>query len=279
LARTARGAAHGAHADLYGAAFDRWLADGSVRSARIVVPLVFELLQPERVVDVGCGVGGWLAEFKRLGASRVIGIDGSDIAPSLLLVGSDEFVRHDLSQPLPNEGERFDLAIALEVAEHLPASAGDQLVKSLTRLAPAVLFSAAVPHQGGVGHVNEQWPEYWAERFKGQGFRAVDCLRDQIWANPDVEFWYAQNLLLYVSEELLGANARITEAAAQADGRPLARIHPEAYLAKAKAARRWYRSPSVVSLLKRAPARVRARPWLRRRPGQETSHVERPSRQ
>lgn len=50
---------------------------------------------------------------------------------------------------------RFDLVLCLEVAEHLPASAADTLVRSLTGLGNVIAFSAAIPFQGGANHVNE----------------------------------------------------------------------------------------------------------------------------
>ena len=60
---------------------------------------------------------------------------------------------------------KFDLAISLEVAEHLKSSSSEDFVQSLTTLAPMILFSAAIPHQGGLHHINEQWLEYWGDLF------------------------------------------------------------------------------------------------------------------
>lgn len=222
----------------YGPSFNRWLAPGSERSAKAIAPLVFDLLQPERVIDVGCGVGAWLSEFKRLGAAQVLGIDGGD-AVGQLHIEADEMIRHDLRESLPTS-ERFDLALCLEVAEHLPASLAQDFVGRLTVLARAVLFSAAVPEQGGVGHVNEQWPEYWAQCFATLGYQAVDCIRDRVWDDPAVEFWYAQNVLLFVNDEVLREHASIRAAAAETSRRPLSRVHPVAYLSKA-VHHRWHR--------------------------------------
>jgi len=62
-----------------------------------------------------------------------------------------------------------DLAMSLEVREHLPPSMGHNLVVSLVRSAPLTIFTAATPGQGGSGHVNEQPSEYWIEEFAGLG--------------------------------------------------------------------------------------------------------------
>jgi SAM-dependent methyltransferase len=190
----------------------------SLRSARRVVPRVMDLVRPARVVDVGCGRGGWLRVFLEHRVAEVLGVDGDWVDPAGLHIPGESFQHWDLRQPLEITGT-FDLAVSLEVAEHLPAASADGFVDALTSLAPVVLFSAAIPHQGGVGHVNEQWPEYWAERFARRGFAAVDVLRREIWDDPDVAWWYAQNLLLF---------SREAEAAA-----PVPRlVHPRHYLIK-----------------------------------------------
>jgi hypothetical protein len=105
-------------------------------------------------------------------------------------------------------GRRFDLAISVEVAEHLPEDSARTIVGSLTRLAPIVVFSAVVPGQGGVPHVNEQWPSYGVSRFAERNFVPVDAIRPRIWENRSVAWWYAQNTLLFVRMEELHARAR-----------------------------------------------------------------------
>src|SRR5262249_37804156 len=176
--------------------------DGAHRSARAVVPLVLGLVPARSVIDVGCGQGTWLAVFAAHGATDVTGVDGDYVDRDRLEIPPDRFRGQDLSRPLA-AGRTFDLAVSLEVAEHLPESAAEGFVESLTRLAPVVLFSAAAPYQGGQNHVNEQWPAYWAEHFAAHGYRPVDCLRRRIWTNPDVERWCAQNTFLYVARVLL----------------------------------------------------------------------------
>lgn len=215
----------------YGSDFQAARDQGSARSASVVVPIVSDWLQPRSVVDVGCSSGAWLAEFKRHGATTVVGVDGADVDRRRLLIDEDELVCRDLRQPL-GLGQRFDLALSLEVAEHLPAEHADDFVATLADLAPAVLFSAAVPHQGGTGHCNEQWPGYWAGRFEDHGYLAVDAVRPLVWASPDVEFWYAQNTLLFAEPETVWSHPVLARAAQSTDAATLARIHPEAYLAK-----------------------------------------------
>ena len=156
-----------------------------------------ELLRPSSVVDVGCGQGEWLAAFAELGVAEYHGVDGAYVADDQLLIPRERFTRHDLTQPL-TLGRRFDVALSLEVGEHLPARAAAEFVRGLIALAPAVVFSAAVPGQGGVHHVNEQWPWYWKELFARYGYVQLDPFRQRLWKNPDVVVYYQHNLFLYV---------------------------------------------------------------------------------
>jgi hypothetical protein len=173
----------------------------SLDSARLVVPVVMSVVAPRSVVDVGCGNGAWLCAFRENGVREVHGYDGASIEPTELLIPAASFTRVDLEDPAaPVEG-RFDLAVSLEVAEHLSPQAGDRLVERLTQLAPVVLFSAALPRQGGTGHRNEQWPAYWIERFRDRGFLAFDSIRRSVFFDSRVEWFYRQNLLLFASAD------------------------------------------------------------------------------
>jgi predicted O-linked N-acetylglucosamine transferase (SPINDLY family)/SAM-dependent methyltransferase len=205
---------------------------GSRASAQVVLPMVLELLHPnvpQSVVDVGCGVGTWLAIFHELGVQEYLGFDGDYVDQNQLQIPPKRFKAWDLKQPLPTE-QKFDIAMSLEVAEHLPEACAANFVRSLVQLAPVVLFSAAIPLQGGVDHINEQWPQYWVSLFKDQGYVVVDCLRQAIWHHPDVEPWYAQNLLLFVQEKQLKQYPLLLEAH-KLYLHDLARVHPKIYAA------------------------------------------------
>jgi SAM-dependent methyltransferase len=201
-----------------------WFSDrsgGASDSAGVIVPMLFELLEPERVVDVGCGRGEWVAVAQRLGA-EAIGIDGPWVDPEALRIAPQHFLARDLSKPLALE-QTFDLAICVEVAEHLEPEHSSQLIDTLVALAPAIAFSAAVPGQGGSGHVNERWQDEWAAMFEARGYVALDAIRARVWSNPLVRWFYAQNLLLYVDPE------RVGDLEVEAPSLPLRVVHPRLY--------------------------------------------------
>lgn len=185
---------------LYDTDFYAAQSNESLRSARKVAPLILELLEVRSVVDVGGGVGPWVRAFLDAGVERGLCIDGDYVDRSSLLIPADRFLARNLAQPLGVE-ERFDLAVSVEVAEHLPPSSSHAFVKELVRLAPVVLFSAAIPMQGGVDHQNERWQSYWHALFAQEGYRAIDVVRPQVWDDDDVTPFYAQNALLYASAD------------------------------------------------------------------------------
>ncbi|MEG4226423.1 glycosyltransferase [Microcoleus sp. N9_B2] len=219
--------------------FYQLIGEGTRISAGEIIPLLLDLLQPilpKSVVDVGCGTGGWLAAFHKLGIADCLGIDGDYVDRTLLEIPLNQFKSYDLKQPLQVE-RKFDLAISLEVAEHLPSTCAENFVNSLTKLAPVILFSAAIPFQGGVEHLNEQWPQYWAYYFQQNGFVVIDCLRKKIWNNEKVEPWYAQNILIFVKEEHLSRYPRLVKEYQNTDLNQLAIVHPKIYFYSLQVAR------------------------------------------
>ena len=183
---------------IYDQTFYKSMIGGAEASARVVVPHLLRLLQPGSVVDVGCGRGVWLNVFKEHGVGSIHGYDGPWVRPEDLRIGREEFTAADVSAL--GEVRRADLAVCLEVAEHVPEERAGGLVDGLVRVADAVCFSAAIPGQGGTGHVHEAWPSYWCGQFARHDYELVDVLRPLVWTDERVEFWYRQNLLLFLKQ-------------------------------------------------------------------------------
>ncbi|MEM4360241.1 MAG: methyltransferase domain-containing protein [Candidatus Bilamarchaeaceae archaeon] len=201
---------------------------GSKRSASVVVPILMNLLHPKSVVDVGCGIGTWLSVFQEYGVENILGIDGEYVNREKLLIPDNCFLPMDLSNPHFLPDIRFDLALCLEVAEHIPESSAEKLIRFVTKLAPVVFFSAAIPGQGGAGHVNEQWQDYWVNLFEKEGYCVMDIIREKIWSNIHVEPWYCQNSFIYVQSSKIEFYPPIIEAN-KSTSLPLRLVHPELF--------------------------------------------------
>lgn len=186
----------------YSPGFYDVIRDGVRSSAAVVAPLVHDLIRPQSVIDVGCGEGWWAREFADLGC-RVLGVDGSYVTGTAAGI---PYRAHDLERPLPDMG-RFDLAVSLEVAEHLTPARADGFVDDLCRLAPVTLFSAAIPGQGGAGHLNERPIGFWVELFEARGRAVSGAPRWMVWGDERVECWYQQNLLVCADQDLSPAMA------------------------------------------------------------------------
>ncbi len=213
-----------------------------------MLPWVLDFVPANRLVDVGCGLGDWLAAAKELGVREVHGLDGPWVPEDRLLIGRESFTQADFREPLPALGQ-FDLAICLEVAEHLPAELAEPFVRNLCGLAPAVAFSAAIPGQGGLHHINEQWPSYWVELFRRAGFEEVDVLRPRMWEDERIPYWYRQNTILFVSKEAGELRSRLGEARSDGDFHGADLVHPEH-------AMRALQYPGVTDLVRALPYAV-----------------------
>jgi cyclopropane fatty-acyl-phospholipid synthase-like methyltransferase len=184
----------------YGSTFYDRQREGSLNSAKVILPIVFDLVRPKSLIDFGCGVGTWLATAKQLGAEHCVGLEGSWVKTQTLAQADLEIRETDLEQTV-SLNERFDLAMSLEVAEHLRPQRSDSLVADLCKASDVVIFSAAIPGQDGDGHQNEQWPSCWAERFIRNGYMPLDIIRPIVQQDARVEVWYRTNVILYARPE------------------------------------------------------------------------------
>lgn len=178
---------------------DEWYAgagDESLDAARIIVGYLRTFIRPESVLDIGCGRGDWLKAWHEQGTPVLVGFDGHWNRQELVVDSVIRFEPLDLNQPF-STGRQFDLAMTLEVAEHLEAGSAANFVQSMVRASDLILFGAAYSHQGGQNHLNEQPHSYWGNLFASQGFAPFDILRPVFWADNRLPSWYRQNSFLY----------------------------------------------------------------------------------
>jgi len=215
----------------HGEGFSAERIEAAARSARIVVPLVMRLLPDVRsVVEIGCGVGVWLAEFKRSGAAHVVGVDHQCVAPQHLEIDPKAYFRADLKEIAIVQA--FDLCVCLEVAQCLPDDVAPLFVQNLCKLSDVILFSAAIPGQGGADYVNERWPSYWVDIFQEGGYEVLDIIRGCIWSDARVDWQYRQNMLLFANKaglKQIAWRSKGESVPSEYQSAPLDIVHPECF--------------------------------------------------
>jgi hypothetical protein len=157
----------------------------------------------------------------------VLGVEIDVFAPEDLLVPLETIVKASIGQPIDLH-RRFDLALCLETAEHIGRECAAEIVSNCVRHSDLILFSAAVPSQGGTNHINEQPPEYWQCFFDQAGYDVVVLLRPLIWCDAGVPAWYKQNMLLFVNRKANSILQMLRAEESQART-PLHRIHPSLF--------------------------------------------------
>lgn len=220
----------------------------NLSSAEVIVPKLVEWINPESVIDIGCATGVWLNQFKKRGI-RVRGVDGDWVKGQKRYIDDAEITYYDFesNEEFPIK-EKYDLAVSLEMAEHLSAEKAEKLIDILTNLSDVVYFSAATPNSGGMHHVNERWPSYWKKKFEKRNYILVDKVRTEIWNNKKVCYFYAQESFLYVSAEKLENYPELLSAANQPQ--PMLNVvHPELFLEQVvKPSHEW---KYLISMLRR----------------------------
>lgn len=196
---------------IYNRKFYKTRHDDTLYAANKLLALFFEkICKPQKtIIDIGCGVGTFLSVCKEQYKMNVCGIDGPWVPKDLLKIDEDEFYCIDINMELDDYSSRLwrcdpaDAAICLEVAEHINEQRSDLLVKFICTHCNFALFSAAIPGQTGQGHINEQWPSFWASLFKKYGFLMFDVLRTKLWFDDDIPAWYRQNSFIVINHSHL----------------------------------------------------------------------------
>ena len=192
------------------------------KAASRIVPIISKMFKPQSVLDVGCGTGDFLKIFSEQGITDLAGVDGTWLDMTKLVVPQEMIRICDLEQGF-NFSRRYDVVLCLEVAEHLQESAAEQLVSSLVTHGDVIIFSAAIPYQGGQNHINEQWIDYWQQKFEKHNYHLHDLIRPLIWNDSEIFWWYRQNIFVCIA-----GNASVTAGHTDINSY----VHPELYLAK-----------------------------------------------
>lgn len=189
------------HDDIYAGYYYTGIVEPhALKAADTMADSLIGNLSPASVIDVGCGSGALLAAL----AKRQVDVFGLEYSTDALNMCSQKGVpveRCDLRKSDYQSDRHYDLAVSLEVAEHLPHGSAEAYVRLLCSLAPVVVITAAPPGQGGNGHINEQPREYWIALFSAAGLvydSETAVILSDIWKKAGcVEDWYWRNLMVF----------------------------------------------------------------------------------
>lgn len=211
---------------MYDNDFYQEVVNNNYPSAKAVAPIVRDLIHPRSVIDFGCGAGCWLKAFDECcDLEHMRGLEGEWLEGKPLLIPREHIEYFDLTKEyeLP-AGQKYDLAICLEVIEHIDEAGGENLLNSIVKASDAVLFSAAIPYQRGTHHINEQWQSHWAKKFAERHYVCLDLLRPVFWNDDNVKI-YRQNMFLYVNKNRLSQYPGLQAYAGA--GQMLDLVHPD----------------------------------------------------
>jgi hypothetical protein len=161
--------------------------------------------QPKQIIDFGCGTGALAKAFACLGV-QVQAIDGYS-EPDFSTHDNIRFTKLDLNdidavhEFLKQFDAKFDLAISIEVAEHLNPAVSSSFIEWMTSVADVIVFSAAVPSQDGDGHINCRSRSDWYQFIKKYDFTIADTLRQHFISNPNLGLWHKFNVVDYVQKD------------------------------------------------------------------------------
>ena len=204
--------------------------------ARKILDILFDVYYPNSILDVGCGLGTFLSVAREKGVERIRGLEGEWLDPNRIQIDKEKIILMNLENGFSLQ-ENYELVICLEVAEHLQESSAEIFINSIVSHAPVVLFSAAIPHQGGVHHVNEQFPDYWSTIFLKYDYLPIDFIRERIWKDNDFfqyHLHHCQNIMVFAHRDLIENNKQLNALRECNSKKQLSIVHPEIYLSRLK---------------------------------------------
>lgn len=176
-------------------------------SKACLVEVFIELGTPPTFLDVGCGPGHLVLYAAAVGC-QAVGVDvclpvREQVYTNSRTNGTARLIHADLLKEM--KLEPASMVICWEVAEHLPPTAADPLVKLLAESTKECLFfTAAIPGQGGAGHLNEQPKNYWRDKFESYGLiyetSLTETLAQRMLIAAPAAPWYGNNLQIFRRE-------------------------------------------------------------------------------
>lgn len=167
---------------------------GSYDSAITILSRLSAYVNPQSVIDIGCGSGTWCKAAMNVWGIVALGIDQHSYEDCNMHIPESQYLQNDIRSRV--HGYHADLVICVEVIEHIDEEYEDTVLDNICAMSNTILFSGALPFQGGTGHVNEKPYSYWVEKFNRRGFYLDERIRHDIWDDARVAIWYRNNIML-----------------------------------------------------------------------------------
>jgi hypothetical protein len=154
-------------------------------------------LNPEFVVDLGCGPGMYVHALNEIDVEAV-GYDTDERIKDKQNLYQQSIFDLDSISGIAN------VALCIEVAEHIKEKLSRQIVKSCLGILERrgiLIWSAAIPGQGGVGHINCQPKEYWHNIFRACGAIRLHELEEDMLSSIRRGYhmgWFTQNAMIFM---------------------------------------------------------------------------------
>ena len=154
---------------------------------------VAETLQPQTVLDIGCGPGIYVD------ALRDHGIEAIGIDTDKRIEGKPHLKKESLFET----NSTAEVVICLEVAEHISKDMSEQVANCVADCVipdGILIWTAAKPGQGGTGHINCQPKDYWVQRLSNYGLQRDELLETQLLDYAKSGYymgWFLQNLIVF----------------------------------------------------------------------------------
>lgn len=184
--------------------YGRHIEPSAAAASEVMAPSIIADLAPRTLVDVGCGSGALLESIRKRGCA-VFGLEYAEGGLAFCRKRNLDVQKFDLEHDTFPPDRTFDVAVSMEVAEHLPERCADRFTDLLVLLSSVVVFTAAHPGQGGTDHVNEQPASYWIQKFSSRGFEFDEAhsaaWREQ-WKRAGIAKWYWMNIMIFRRKQL-----------------------------------------------------------------------------
>lgn len=168
------------------------------KDPKIIIEEILKHFHPKKVIDLWCWLGAFVKTFQDHWIDAYW-VNWPRVEKDKLVMNEDRLIIKNLEE-FCDFKKWYDMAITIEVAEHIDAKYADNFIKTITSCADIIIFSAAIPWQWWFKHVNEQSPEYREEKFNKLWYRFYDVFRWKFWNNKDIAISHRQNMFLVMKE-------------------------------------------------------------------------------